>query len=259
MRSPSQWPCERSSTSAGRSAIGRIPPSAGDRAAQLRGARRQAAARVVLARPIGPHAHARLAKNHSSAIARQLGRSRPSRPRRVRRAGVIVRTLAAAGLLAMHRRRITAQPLRYVRDAAARSDDSMNTRSSKLSLAAILDTSIGRLHVLATVIMTVHLQPPMEFAVRRTVESVLQGPTRQCSHSCRQLHWRLAASAQVERIVSSFDHRARSARPARSLRQCLGQMKNHRSASRHGSDSRGPTSMVGAPSAICAAAPTRLK
>ena len=40
----------------------------------------------------------------------------------------------------------------------------MNTRSSKLSLAAILDTSIGRLHVLATVIMTVHLQPPMEFA-----------------------------------------------------------------------------------------------
>ena len=44
----------------------------------------------------------------------------------------------------------------------------MNTRSSKLSLAAILDTSIGRLHVLATVIMTVHLQPPMEFAVRHT-------------------------------------------------------------------------------------------
>ena len=40
----------------------------------------------------------------------------------------------------------------------------MNTRSSKLCLAAILDTSIGRLHVLATVIMTVHLQPPMEFA-----------------------------------------------------------------------------------------------
>ena len=40
----------------------------------------------------------------------------------------------------------------------------MNTRSSKLSLAAILDTSIGRLHVLATVIMTVHLQPLMEFA-----------------------------------------------------------------------------------------------
>ena len=41
----------------------------------------------------------------------------------------------------------------------------MNTRSSKLSLAAILDTSIGRLHVFPTVIMTVHLQPPMEFAV----------------------------------------------------------------------------------------------
>ncbi len=34
----------------------------------------------------------------------------------------------------------------------------MNTRSSKLSLAAIPDTSIGRLHVFATVIMTVHLQ-----------------------------------------------------------------------------------------------------
>ena len=44
----------------------------------------------------------------------------------------------------------------------------MNTRSSKLSLAAILDTSIGRLHVFATVIMTVHLQPPMEFAVVRS-------------------------------------------------------------------------------------------
>ncbi len=44
----------------------------------------------------------------------------------------------------------------------------MNTRSSKLSLAAILDTSIGRLHMLATVIMTVHLQPPMEFAVPRS-------------------------------------------------------------------------------------------
>ena len=40
----------------------------------------------------------------------------------------------------------------------APNDDSMNTRSSKLSLAAILDTSIGRLHVFATVIMTVHLQ-----------------------------------------------------------------------------------------------------
>ncbi len=46
----------------------------------------------------------------------------------------------------------------------------MNTRSSKLSLAAILDTSIGRLHVFATVIMTVHLQPPMEFAVRQPMK-----------------------------------------------------------------------------------------
>ena len=41
----------------------------------------------------------------------------------------------------------------------------MNTRSSKLSLAAILDTSIGGCMWLATVIMTVHLQPPMEFAL----------------------------------------------------------------------------------------------
>ena len=36
--------------------------------------------------------------------------------------------------------------------------------TAELTPAAILDTSIGRLHVLATVIMTVHLQPPMEFA-----------------------------------------------------------------------------------------------
>ncbi len=49
----------------------------------------------------------------------------------------------------------------------------MNTRSSKLSLAAILDTSIGRLHVLATVIMTVHLQPPMEFAVVQRLAEAL--------------------------------------------------------------------------------------
>ena len=47
----------------------------------------------------------------------------------------------------------------------APSDDSTNTRSSKLSLAAILDTSINRLHALPTSIMTVHLQPPTEFAV----------------------------------------------------------------------------------------------
>ena len=51
----------------------------------------------------------------------------------------------------------------------------MNTRSSKLSLAAILDTSIGRLHVLATVIMTVHLQPPMEFAAPQSAPTV-NGP-----------------------------------------------------------------------------------
>jgi hypothetical protein len=49
----------------------------------------------------------------------------------------------------------------------------MNTRSSKLSLAAILDTSIGRLHVFATVIMTVHLQPPMEFALLSAEPGVL--------------------------------------------------------------------------------------
>ena len=49
----------------------------------------------------------------------------------------------------------------------------MNTRSSKLSLAAILDTSIGRLHVFATAIMTVHLQPPMEFAEYHCNESIV--------------------------------------------------------------------------------------
>ncbi len=48
----------------------------------------------------------------------------------------------------------------------------MNTRSSKLSLAAIPDTSIGRLHVFATVIMTVHLQPPMEFAQDRALAHI---------------------------------------------------------------------------------------
>ena len=157
----------------------------------LPGARGQAAARVVrVARPINrlrAHTHARLAqvrrrgvrgptqpqalidRSGQHRIIRQLGDPNASRPRtrrRVRRAGVIARTLAAAGQLAMHRRRVTAPAaaLRPRRPRPAPSDDSTNTRSSKLSLAAILDTSIGRLHVLATVIMTVHLQPPMEFA-----------------------------------------------------------------------------------------------
>ena len=113
---------------------------------QLRpGARRQAAARVVrVARPIDrlrAHAHARLAqvrrrgvrgpaqlqalidRSGQHRIDRQLGHPRPSRPRtrrRVRRAGVIARPPGAAGQLAMHRRRVTAQPLRCVRDTAAR-------------------------------------------------------------------------------------------------------------------------------------------
>ncbi len=113
---------------------------------QLRpGAGGQAAARVVrVARPIDrlrAHPHARLAqvrrgrmrgppqlqtlidRGGQHPIDRQLGRSLSSRPRarrRVRPAGVIARPPAPAGHLAMHRGPITAQPPRYVRDAAAR-------------------------------------------------------------------------------------------------------------------------------------------
>ena len=159
MRSPSQWPGSiRSSTSSGRSAIGRYSPSglgfwacatlrrptAPGAPRQLRpGAGGQAAARVVrVARPVDglrAHAHARLAqvrrrgvrgpaqlqalidRGGQHPIDRQLGRSLSSRPRacrRVRPAGVIARPPGAAGQLAMHRGPITAQPLRYVRDAA---------------------------------------------------------------------------------------------------------------------------------------------
>ena len=104
------------------------------------------------------------ARPTAPAAPRQLrpGARRQAAARVVR----VARPAAAAGQLAMHRGPITAQAaaLRPRRCGPAPSDDSMNTRSSKLSLAAILDTSIGRLHVLATVIMTIHLQPPMEFA-----------------------------------------------------------------------------------------------
>ena len=121
-------------------------PTAPGTPRQLRpGARRQTAARVVrVARPIDrlrAHPHARLAqvrrgrmrgptqpqalidRGGQHPIDRQLGRSLSSRPRarrRVRPAGVTARPPGAAGQLAMHRGPITAQPLRYVRDAAAR-------------------------------------------------------------------------------------------------------------------------------------------
>ncbi len=121
-------------------------PTAPGAPRQLRpGVGGQAAARVVrVARPVDglrAHAHARLAqvrrrcvrgptqpqalidRSGQHRIIRQLGGPNASRPRacrRVRRAGVIARPPGATGQLAMHRGPITAQPLRYVRDAAAR-------------------------------------------------------------------------------------------------------------------------------------------
>ncbi len=192
MRSRSQWPgSARSSTSSGRSAIGRYSPSGlgcarlGLRDAarptapgaprQLRpGAGGQAAARVVrVARPVDglrAHAHARLAqvrrrgmrgppqlqalidRGSQHRIVRQLAGPNAPRPRtcpRVRRAGVIARPPGAAGLLAMHRRRITAQPLRYVRDAAARPERRLDehpliqTPSGSASLPYWTPPSVG--------------------------------------------------------------------------------------------------------------------
>ena len=141
---------------------------------QLRpGARRQAAARVVRVDRSSPRTRSyppragpprsragTSAASHSSTAAASTG-SRPAwafapvSPSRTPTGTVIVRTLAAAGLLAMHRR-ITAQPLRRPR----RSTD----EHPLIQTQPRCWTPPSVLHVLATVIMTVHLQPPMEFA-----------------------------------------------------------------------------------------------